>query len=92
MPEVDEAIDFRRDEQKWQKLMALRDEVLRELEGLRRNREIASNQEASVRIRTTDEELLKILQNFGEKNFASLCIVSEIKFEKPTDTLFYLLK
>jgi len=87
MPQVDDSIDWQREEPKWQKLMRLRDEVLCELEGLRRNREIASNQEATVRIRTTDEELLKILQNFGEGNFASVCIVSEIKFEKPTDTM-----
>jgi len=87
MPKVDDSIDWQSAEPRWEKIMGLRDEVLCELERLRRNREIASNQEASVRIRTTDEELLKILQNFGEENFASLCIVSEIKFEKPTDTM-----
>ena len=82
MPQVDDSIDWQREEPKWQKLMSLRDEVLCELEGLRRNREIASNQEATVRIRTTDEELLKILQNFGEGNFAALCIVSEVKLQR----------
>ncbi|GAF84578.1 unnamed protein product, partial [marine sediment metagenome] len=87
MPKVDDSIDYRSAEPRWQKLMALRDEVLCELENLRRKKDIASNQEATVRIRTTDEELLKVLHNFGEKNFASLCIVSEIKFEKPTDTM-----
>ncbi|GAI38283.1 unnamed protein product, partial [marine sediment metagenome] len=61
MPKVDEAIDWQADEPRWQKLMALRDEVLRELEELRRKGEIGSNQQALVRIRTTNDELLQIL-------------------------------
>jgi isoleucyl-tRNA synthetase len=87
MPQVDESIDFKADEAKWEKIMRLRDDVLRELEGLRKAQKIASNQEATVRIRTTDEELLGLVQEFGERNFASLCIVSEIKCEKPTETM-----
>jgi isoleucyl-tRNA synthetase len=79
MPKVDSSVDWQKDEPKWQKLMALRNEVLRVLEGLRRDQIIASNQEASVTIHLADEELNKLLEEFGLKNFAALCIVSEVK-------------
>ena len=42
------SIDYAGQQAKWQKLMDLRDEVLRTLEGLRQDKAIASNQEASV--------------------------------------------
>ena len=61
--------------------MALRDEVLRVLEGLRREKKIASNQESSVTI-YCDDENTKLVNDFGLKQFAALCIVSEVKLEK----------
>ena len=81
MPKADESIDLRKDEQKWQKLMALRDEALWVLEGLRQDKTIGSNQEASVTIQCDDEDA-KRLNEFGVKQFAALCIVSEVKLEK----------
>ena len=81
MPKVDEFIDLRKDEQKWQKLMALRDEVLRVLEGLRQDKTIGSNQEACVTIWCDDEDA-KLLNELGVKQFAAMCIVSEVKLEK----------
>ncbi len=83
MPKVDERIDFESSEAKWQKIMKLRDEVLRVLEGLRQEQKIASNQEAAVTIRTTDDDLVSLIKDqITEKEFASLCIVSEVKLEK----------
>ncbi len=82
MPKVDDSIDFKKDDQRWQKLMALRDEVLRVLEGLRRDKEIASNQQACVTIHCADEELTGLLKEFGLEQFAALCIVSEVKLQK----------
>ncbi len=84
MPKVDESIDRRGDEKKWQKLMWLRDEVLRVLEGLRQEKKIASNQEASVTVYSEDEELVGIVNEFGLEQFAALCIVSEVKLQKGT--------
>ena len=84
MPKVDESIDWRWDEGKWQKLMGLRDEVLRVLEGLRQEKKIASNQEASVTVYSEDEELVRIVNEFGLEQFAALCIVSEVKVQKGT--------
>lgn len=78
MPTVDEAIDYKGEEAKWDKLMGLRDEVMKSLEELRQNQEISSNQQASVAI-TCDEELATIVNDFGTKNFAALCIISEVK-------------
>jgi len=81
MPKVDETIDIKSDEGKWQRLMALRDEVLRVLECLRRDKVIASNQEASVTMNCNDEDA-KLLSEFGLEQFAALCIVSEVKLQK----------
>ena len=70
MPKVDPAIDYASQEPKWQKLMGLRDEVLRVLEGLRKDKIIASNQEASITMRCTAEDAAA-LKEFGLAQFAS---------------------
>jgi len=84
MPEVDASIDFKSSEPRWQKLMELRDEVLRVLEGLRRDKIIASNQEACVTISCGDEDTA-LMNEFGLEQFAALCIVSEVKLQKSSD-------
>jgi isoleucyl-tRNA synthetase len=83
MPKVDDSIDFRGAEPRWQKLMGLRDEVLRILEGLRQEKKIASNQQACVTICCDDEDA-GVLNEFGLEQFAALCIVSEVKLVKAT--------
>ena len=55
--------------------MALRDEVLRALEGLRQDKLIASSQEAAVALHCTDEDA-QLVEGFGKDHFAALCIVS----------------
>ena len=82
MPVVDESIDWRSAEARWKKIMGLREEVLRVLEGLRRDEKIGSNQEASVTVYSDDKELTTLLNEFGLKQFAALCIVSEVKLLK----------
>jgi isoleucyl-tRNA synthetase len=82
MPKVDESIDLAGAEAKWQKLMELRDEVLRVLEGLRKDKKIASNLEACVTINCEDKQLADILNEFGLEQFAALCIVSGVKLQK----------
>jgi isoleucyl-tRNA synthetase len=84
MPKVDDSIDLESEAEKWSKLMVLRDEVLRVLEGLRRDKKIASNQEASVTI-NCGEETEALLNEFGLDQFAALCIVSEVKLQKSAD-------
>jgi isoleucyl-tRNA synthetase len=81
MPKVDDSIDYRSAEPRWQKLMGLRDEVLRVLEGLRQEKKIASNQQACVTICCDDEDA-GVLNEFGIEQFAALCIVSEVKLQK----------
>ncbi len=81
MPKVDDSIDWQSTEPRWQKLMALRDEVLQVLEGLRRDKKIASNQEARVTIYCNDQDAA-LLHEFGVKQFAALCIVSEVNPQK----------
>jgi isoleucyl-tRNA synthetase len=79
LPEVDESIDWRAEEDKWNLIMGLRDEVLRVLEGLRQDKTIASNQEASVTVYSGDEKLREAVDNLGLDTFAALCIVSEVR-------------
>jgi len=84
MPKVNHSIDYKSSEQRWEKIMKLRDEVLRVLEGLRQEKKIASNQESSVTIYSADEELTELLNNFGLEQFSALCIVSEVQLQKGT--------
>jgi len=84
MPAVDPAISLDAEAASWDKLMGLRDEVLRTLEGLRQEKKIASNQEASVTI-NCGEETAGLLDAFGLAQFAALCIVSEVKLQKSAD-------
>jgi isoleucyl-tRNA synthetase len=82
MPKVDDSIDWHGQEPKWEKIMALRDEVLRELEGLRQEQKIGSSQESSVIIKTVDRDLVSLIKDrITEKEFAALCIVSEVKLQ-----------
>ncbi len=81
MPKVDGSIDWQSAESRWKKLMGLRDEVLRVLEGLRQDKKIASNQEACVTIYCNDEDAA-VLNEFGLEQFAALCIVSEVTPQK----------
>ncbi len=78
MPTPAPEIDYDKDSDKWNKIMELRDEVLKALESLRQQDVIASNQEASVMI-TGDTETTSMLTDFGLENFAALCIVSQVK-------------
>ncbi|MCU0913918.1 MAG: isoleucine--tRNA ligase [Planctomycetes bacterium] len=78
MPQVNPTLAEAGQEAKWQKLMSLRDEALRVLEGLRRDKIIASNQEASITMQCTPEDAAA-LKEFGLSQFAALCIVSEAK-------------
>ncbi len=79
MPELDKSVDVHQDEERWKILTNLRDDVLRVLEDLRKNKKINSNQEASVTIYSDDEKILETVESFGIDNFAAFCIVSEVK-------------
>ncbi|MBL7214384.1 MAG: isoleucine--tRNA ligase [Phycisphaerae bacterium] len=81
MPVADKTIDVTANENKWDKVMTLRDEVLKVLEGLRAEQVIRSNQEASVQIEIDDDELLAIVNEMGVETFASICIVSEVSIQ-----------
>ncbi len=81
MPVRDESIDFESEQGRWDELMAVRDEVLRVLEGLRQDQRIASNQEASVKIIAAEKQK-QIVERFGLEDFAALCIVSEVSIEQ----------
>ena len=82
MPKPDPAINPAANADLWETVMTLRDEVLKELEGLRKDQTIGSNQEATVRVITPDEPTLKAINQIGVETFAALCIVSEVKIEK----------
>ena len=81
-PTPDDSINHHDEEEYWNTLMQLRDQVLRELEGLRKDQTIGSNQEASIKITTDDATIISAVEKFGVTNFAALCIVSEVKLVK----------
>ena len=84
MPAADPAISLDAEAGSWEKLMELRDEVLRTLEGLRQEKRIASNQEASVTINCNDQTE-ELLNGFGLEQFAALCIVSEVNLQRSAE-------
>jgi len=77
LPEVDSSVDWQAEQARWDRLMGLRDDVLRALEGLRQDKRIASNQEAAVTIACTDADA-QLIETYGREQFAALCIVSSI--------------
>jgi isoleucyl-tRNA synthetase len=85
MPTSDLSIEAAANDAKWNKIMELRTLILGKLEDKRRDQVIASNQEASVCIKTANEDWLNIEKEMGLETFASLCIVSEVTIEKGDD-------
>ncbi|HUV42175.1 MAG TPA: isoleucine--tRNA ligase [Sedimentisphaerales bacterium] len=81
MPIVDESIDRQSQQQSWDTIMDMRDQVLRVLEDLRREKEITSNQQACVTVYCSNDDLA-VLKDFGCEQFAALCIVSEVKLQQ----------
>jgi isoleucyl-tRNA synthetase len=79
IPTVETSIEA---EQRWEKIMSVRDDVLKVLEELRQTKQINSNQEASVKITTGDQDIAGLLDDFGLDQFAALCIISEVILEK----------
>lgn len=82
MLSADSSVDWKTEESKWQKILALREQVLVALEALRKDQKIGSAQEASVTINCSDKETTDALESFGLDNFASLCIVCHIELIK----------
>lgn len=64
------------------KIWSVRDEVLKELEGLRQSGEIGSGQEAEAEVWSDDPEWLALLKEY-EGDLAKLCIVSALAVKKP---------
>jgi isoleucyl-tRNA synthetase len=79
MPKLDTSLDYKKEIAKWDKLMELRDEALRVLEDLRKDKKINSNQQASVTIHCATDDEFKEFERFGAESIAALCIVSEVK-------------
>ncbi len=86
MPDKLAGVDYAGNAPMWDKVMGLRDEVLKSLEELRKNETIGSNQEASVSITLHDGQLMSSIETLGLENFASLCITSEITLEHGNET------
>ena len=86
MPDAPAGVDADKDADMWEKIMALRDEALKALEGLRKNQTIGSNLEASVHIITDDQQAYEAVLKLGLEDFAALCIVSDVQIEKGDST------
>jgi isoleucyl-tRNA synthetase len=74
-PEADARWDDPERTARWHELLALREQVLAALEGLRKNKQIGSAQEATVRVTTNRPERWMPLRQL----LATLCIVSDVE-------------
>ncbi|MBN2511961.1 MAG: isoleucine--tRNA ligase [Sedimentisphaerales bacterium] len=79
MPQTPAGVNYAATAGAWEKIMILRDEILKALEDLRKNEVIGSNQEASVDVVIGDKAMLDAVRAIGAEAMASLCIVSEVK-------------
>jgi isoleucyl-tRNA synthetase len=86
-PEADARWDDPERTTNWNELLALREQVLAALEGLRKNKQIGSAQEARVRITTNRFEHWARFQERFPGLLATLCIVSEVEFVPDTGSL-----
>ncbi|MFO0950956.1 MAG: isoleucine--tRNA ligase [Isosphaeraceae bacterium] len=77
-PEPDPAFDDPGRDDRWSKLLAVRDEVLRVLEKLRAAKTIGSAQEAFVRLDTTEPELKALIES-NRGLLTTLAIVSDLQ-------------
>jgi isoleucyl-tRNA synthetase len=85
LPKPDPAIDTTKEDMKWSQILSLRDEVLRVLEGLRKDQVITSNQEAAVEITLHEPETIAAIEWLTPQAFAALCITSEVTIRKGAD-------
>ena len=66
----------------YDKVIALRKDVLKALEEARNNKVIGSSQEAMVNFEITDKETMDLVNLFTKEEFANLFVVSEVDYEK----------
>jgi isoleucyl-tRNA synthetase len=76
MPEYNEAWCFAEITEKWDKLLDLRDDVMKALEIARAEKLIGKSLDAKVTVYTKDEEVYALLNSFAEE-LATVYIVSE---------------
>ncbi len=74
-PDPDPRWDNAEQTTRWAELLALREQVLRELEGLRKSKQIGSAQEARVRIATNRSDRLMAEREL----LATICNISEVE-------------
>jgi isoleucyl-tRNA synthetase len=71
---------------KWEKIIKIRSDVARELEGMRASKQIGNSLEASVDLYTDDAEMLNLLKEY-ESEFPMIFIVSDVSVsEEPLDS------
>ncbi len=83
-PQVNPAFDDPVRDERWEVILAIRGDVLRELEKLRAAKQIGSAQEASVRLSSTDPELSQRLET-ERVLLTTLTMVSEIELADSVD-------
>ena len=66
----------------YDKVIALRKDVLKALEEARNNKVIGSSQEAMVNFEITDKDSMDLVNLFTKEEFANLFVVSEVDYEK----------
>ena len=78
MPAYDEALTFPEVTARWNRLFAMRDDVMKALELARAEKLVGKSLEAKITLYTKDEELLSLLNGFGAE-LNTVFIVSGVK-------------
>ena len=78
MPAYDEALAFTAVTDRWNRLFAMRDDVMKALEIARADKLVGKSLEAKITLYTKDEEMLALLNGFG-KELTTVFIVSGVK-------------
>ena len=77
MPECDEKLAFEEIVEKWNRLFAMRDDVMKALEIARAEKKVGKSLEAKITVYTKDSSLYTFLQDFG-KELNTVFIVSGV--------------
>ena len=81
LPSYDEALAFPEVRARWDRLFAMRDDVMKALELARAAKMVGKSLEAKVTLYTADDEMTALLESFG-KELNTVFIVSGVKLER----------
>jgi isoleucyl-tRNA synthetase len=87
MPEFDPALSFPEIEERYEKLFALRDGIMKSLEEARASKTIGKSLDAKLTISVSDKETLELLSSFTSDELETVFIVSGVTVTEGEDSV-----